>query len=384
MPPSTREQAEFGMEITIERSDLLKELSATQGIVERKVSIPILSSFLLEAAENRVMITGTDLDFSLRTSCPAQVKIPGACTLPARKLYDYVRLLGDGELKIKLLENHWVQIRSGRSNTKMVGLPCENFPVLPFFPPDSAIHLPAPVLRTLISKTIFSISQEETRYTLSGALLVLRPEGIAMVSTDGHRMAYIEALNCAVSVAEEIKVLIPKKAMAAINSLLSATDIETFDFAKDESSLFFRIGSRLLTARQLTGQFPNYETVLPRSLDKNVTVSADELKGAILRVSQFADERSNAIRFKMDNNQIKIYSSSSETGESEDTVETSYAGDPLSIAFNSRYLLDFLKVAGQGDVKFDFKAADQPGEFRPDDSTDTEYKYRYIVMPLRV
>jgi DNA polymerase-3 subunit beta len=384
MPPSTREQAEFGMEITIERSDLLKELSATQGIVERKVSIPILSSFLLEAAENSVMITGTDLDFSLRTSCPAQVKKTGACTLPARKLYDYVRLLGDGELKIKLLENHWVQIRSGRSNTRMVGMACENFPALPFFPTDSAIPLPAPVVRTMISKTIFAIAQEETRYTLGGALLVLKPDGITMVATDGHRMAHIETVNCRVPVAQEIKVLIPKKAMAAINPLLGSSEIETFDFAKDESSLFFRVGSRLLTARQLTGQFPNYEAVLPRSLDKNVAVRADEFSRAIQRVSQFSDERSNAVQFKMEKDQMQIFSSSSETGESEDTLETRYGGEPLAIGFNSRYLLDFLKVAGQGDVQFDFKAADQPGEFRPDDSTDSDYKYRYIVMPLRV
>ena len=372
------------MEITIERSELLRELSATQGIVERRSTIPILSSFLLQTAENRVMITGTDLEFSLRTSCPAQVKKPGACTVPARKLYDYVRLLGDGELKIKLLENHWVQIRSGRSNTKMVGMAYENFPALPLFPSDSAIPLPAAVVRTMIAKTICAISQEETRYSLNGALMVLKPEGITMVSTDGHRMAHIETVNCRVSVAEEIKVLIPKKAMAAINSQLGSPEIETFDFAKDKSTLFFRIGSRLLTARQVTGQFPNYEAVLPRSLDKNVVIRADEFNRAILRVSQFSDERSNAIRLKMEGNQIRIFSSSSETGESEDTVETSYGGEALSIAFNSRYLLDFLKVAGQGDVKFDFKAADQPGELRPDDSTDSDYRYRYILMPLRV
>src|SRR5690242_6154849 len=156
------------MEITVSRSELLRELTATQGVVERKTTIPILSNFLFEAAGDKLSITATDLDLSLRTSCSAKVKKDGSCTIPARKLYDYVKLLGDGDISIKLLENHWVQIRSGRSNTKMVGMARANFPALPVFPAESAIKLPAQVLRNLIAKTIFAISNEESRYTLNG------------------------------------------------------------------------------------------------------------------------------------------------------------------------------------------------------------------------
>ena len=122
------------MEISVSKFELLKELTATQGVVERKTTIPILSNFLFEAADNRLTITATDLDLSLRTSCAAKVKKEGACTIPARKLYDYVKLLPDGDISIKLLENHWVNIRSGRSNTKMVGMARANFPGLPAFP----------------------------------------------------------------------------------------------------------------------------------------------------------------------------------------------------------------------------------------------------------
>src|SRR5450432_4524894 len=127
------------MEITVSKSELLRELTATQGVVERKTTIPILSNFLFEAGGDKLSITATDRDLSLRTSCPAKVKKEGSCTIPARKLYDYVKLLGDGEISIKLLENHWVQIRSGRSNTKMVGMARANFPALPAFPGESAI-----------------------------------------------------------------------------------------------------------------------------------------------------------------------------------------------------------------------------------------------------
>src|SRR5438045_5074312 len=127
------------MEISVSKSELLRELTATQGVVERKTTIPILSNFLFEAADDKLSITATDLDLSLRTSCSAKVKKEGACTIPARKLYDYVKLLGDGDISIKLLENHWVQIRAGRSNTKMVGMARANFPSLPNFPTADVI-----------------------------------------------------------------------------------------------------------------------------------------------------------------------------------------------------------------------------------------------------
>src|SRR5712671_4131656 len=137
------------MEITVSKSDLLRELTAAQSVVERKTTIPILSNFLFEAADDRLTITATDLDQSMRTSCAARVKKPGACTIPARKLYEYVKLLPDGDISIKLMENHWVQIRSGRSNTKMIGMARANFPAVPTVPSSGTIKLPADVLRTM-------------------------------------------------------------------------------------------------------------------------------------------------------------------------------------------------------------------------------------------
>src|SRR5499427_9364316 len=226
MPSSAGTEAGATMEITVSKSDLLKELTATQGVVERKTTIPILSNFLFEASGDRLAITATDLDLSLRTACPAKVKKEGSCTVPARKLYDYVKLLGDGDISIKLLENHWVQIRSGRSNTKMVGMARANFPALPLFPAESAMQIPAQVLRNLIAKTIFAISNEESRYTLNGALLVLKPESITMVATDGHRLAHIEKQGEQFDVSGENRTLIPRKAMSELFSLLQNTDVD--------------------------------------------------------------------------------------------------------------------------------------------------------------
>src|SRR6201981_2760147 len=146
------------MEITISKVELLRELSATQGVVERKTTIPILSNYLFEAGGDRLSFNAIDLDLSLRISCNAKVKKEGACTVPARKLHDYVNLLPDADITIKLLENHWVSIRCGRSNTKMVGMARSNFPTLPIFPTAGAVKISGQVLRGLIARTGFAIS----------------------------------------------------------------------------------------------------------------------------------------------------------------------------------------------------------------------------------
>ncbi len=371
------------IEITISKFELLRELTATQGVVERKTTIPILSNYLFEAAGDKLQLTATDLDLSLRTACTAKVKKEGACTIPARKLYDYVKLLPDADITIKLLENHWVSIRCGRSNTKMVGMARSNFPTLPVFPVTGVVKIPAAVLRSMIAKTGFAIAHEESRYTLNGALMVLKQESITMVATDGHRLAHIERSGEKFEgVSGEMKTLVPKKAMDELKSLLDAADAETIDFAKDESTLYFRVGQRLLTSRQLTGQFPNYEAVLPKDITKSISVPGEDLGAAISRVAQFADERSHAVRLRLEKDELKLSASSTDSGESEDSIEIAYSGDPMTIGFNAQYLIDFIKAAGSAEVKLELKDAQSAGQFRPSDGDD--YKYRYIVMPMRI
>ncbi len=382
-------QGAASMEISVGRQEFLRELSATQSVVERKTTIPILSNFLLEAgaagAEDRLTIMATDLDQSIRTSCAAKVKTPGSCTMPARKLYDYIKLLPDGDISIKLMENHWVQIRSGRSNTKMVGMARANFPQLPEFPGGGLTQIPTASLKSMISKTIFAISNEESRYTLNGALLILKAESLAMVATDGHRLAHLEKSGESLkNISGEKKTLIPRKALAELESLLADTEEESLDFYDDEHTLFFRLGHRLLTTRKLTGQFPNYEAVLPRDNNKRVVVRSEDLMHSIQRVAQFADERSGAIKIRLEQNEMKISSSSADSGESEDTIETPYNFDAIVVGFNSTYLIDFLKAIGPGgEVRLEFKDAQSAGQMRPEDADD-DLKYRYIIMPMRI
>jgi DNA polymerase-3 subunit beta len=384
------QQTEQGaaMEITVSRQSLLKELTATQSVVERKTTIPILSNFLIEADQDLLTVTATDLDQAIRTSAPVKIKTPGSCTIPARKLYDYIKLLPDGDISIKLLENHWVQIRSGRSNTKIVGMARANYPQVPEFPSIAATTISVAALKTLVSYTIFAISTEESRYTLNGALLILKAESLAMVATDGHRLAFVEKINETLTgISGEKRVLVPRKALQELQQLLNNTDAETIEFADDEHTLFFRIGARTLSTRKLSGQFPNFEAVMPRDNTRFAIVRSSELGAAIQRVAQFADERSGAIRLKLEANELKISANSTDSGESEDTIDTPYTGEAIVVGFNSTYVLDFLKALGnEGEVRLEFKDAQSAGQLRPESSTgpEADYKYRYVLMPMRI
>ncbi len=386
------------LEITVSRAELLRELTAAQSVVERKTTIPILSNFLFEAsaaadgsADGKLTITATDLDQSMNTSCAAKVKKPGACTIPARKLYDYIKLLPEGDISIKLMDNHWVQIRAGRSNTKMVGMARANFPQVPQFPSAGGYKINAATLHNMIAKVIFSISNEESRYTLNGALLVLKAESMAMVATDGHRLAHIEKTGEPIEgISGEKKTLIPRKALHELSGLLANMEPakdkapQFIEFADDDQTLFFKVGGRVLTSRKLTGQFPNYEAVLPRDNNKFVIVSSEDLMSSLQRVAQFADERSGAIKIRLEQNELKLSAQSTDSGESEDIIETPYNYDPLVVGFNSSYLIDFLRATGEtGEVRLEFKDAQSAGQMRPEDGNE-ETRYRYILMPMRI
>src|SRR6202142_3500473 len=322
------------MEFSVKKFDLLDELSLTQGVVERRTTIPILSNLLCEAKGNRLYITATDLELSIRTSCEAKVKKEGSGTIPAKKLLELVRLLPDGEIKFKLLENHWVQITSDRKNYKLVGMSKENFPALPNFP-HALVKIPAKLLADVIAKTTFAISLEESRSTLNGALMVLKPNSITMVATDGHRLAMVETDHKFDGFSSETRVLIPKKAMNEVQRLAAeSSDDAVVEFAQDESHLFFQFGGRLLTCRKLTGQFPNYEAVLPRDVNKTVTIERSELQDALRRVSQLADQRSHAVKFMLAKEGLEISASSPEFGEAKEVIEKEFKGETIAIGFN--------------------------------------------------
>src|ERR1700757_5199840 len=297
------------MEFTVSRADLVRELNLSQGVVEKKTTIPILSNVLVEADGDRIFLTATDLELGIRCSCPARVKKSGGGTIPARRLLDYVRLLPDGDVQVKIQENHWASLVSGRSRTRIAGMSRESFPELPQMPPVMA-EIPIGVPASMISKTIFSISSEESRFTLNGALLVLRKGGLVMVATDGHRLAMIESSGELTGIPGSYRALLPRKAMGDLQKLASDAEPSAMvRFSGDENHLFFQLGDRLLISRKLTGNFPDYERVLPKDHPHSVSLNREEFRGAIERVAQFSDERSRAIRVQVGKDEVKVHSS---------------------------------------------------------------------------
>lgn len=371
------------MEFTVSKADLVRELGLSQGVVEKKTTIPILSNVLLEAREDRLYLTATDLELGLRTSCPARVKREGSGTIPARKLLEYVRLLPDADVTVKFAENNWANFSCGRSRTRIAGMSRESFPELPAMP-EGIADIPVKQLSAMIARTMFAISMEESRFTLNGALLLLGDQTMTMVATDGHRLAYVQRPSDATGPHVAFRALVPRKAMAEITKLADEAGADAkVKFAGDDNHLFFEFGSRLLITRKLTGNFPDYERVLPSENIHIARMSKLEVKGAIERVAQFADERSRAIRVQFTTGEVKIFSSALETGDSEESVPCEYTGPDIEIGFNAQYLLDFLKVIPQEQVAFGLKDQKSAGEIQPV-AVEGNEQYRYVVMPMRI
>jgi DNA polymerase-3 subunit beta len=370
------------MEFTVKKFDLLEELTLIQGVVERKTTIPILANVLVRAEGGELRIAATDLEIGLKSVCVSKTTVPGTVTLPAKRLYEIVRALPDKEIKFKRGEANWVTVTCGASRFRIAGLPQDDFPALP--EPKTAVgKIPADVLSKLITRTIFAISTEDSKYTLSGALLLLKPGGITMVATDGHRLAHIEKSESLEDVIEEIKVLVPRKAMGELVRMISESpDTERIGFSRDDNHLFFDMGKRLLISRLLTGQFPNYEAVLPRNNDRIVTVNREEIGAAIKRVAILSDERSRTVKLSLGNGSLEITASHSDLGEAHETLEIDYDKESLQVGFNYQYLLDFLTTADEPDVSFEFKDSESAAQLRAQPPSD--YNYRYVVMPMRI
>jgi DNA polymerase-3 subunit beta len=376
------------MEFTVSKADLVRELSLSQGVVEKKTTIPILSNVLLEARGDRLFLTATDLELGLRTSCAAKVKKEGSGTIPARKLLDYVRLLPDADITVKFAENNWANFTCGRSRTRIAGMSRESFPELPPMP-ETIAEIPVKQLSAMIARTMFAISMEESRFTLNGALLLLADKTLTMVATDGHRLAYVQRPSgTANGSSVAYRALVPRKAMAEITKLSDDAGAEAkVRFGGDENHLFFEFGPRLLITRKLTGNFPDYERVLPQDNSNIAKLVKDEIRGAIERVAQFADERSRAIRVQFTAGEVKVFSSALETGESEESVPSEYSGPDLEIGFNAQYLLDFLRAVPQDHIAFGLKDQKSAGELQPASGAgekDEQEQYRYVVMPMRI
>lgn len=371
------------MQFVVSKQNLQKELGFVQGIVEKKNTIPVLSNILIESiGENTIRITATDLDVTIRSEMPTEEIItPGSMCVQARKLFEIARLLPDAPVNFKKEDNEWVTVKCDRARYKLIGIARDAFPEVPAFK-SAPTQIPAGVIKMFIDRTIFAITQEESRYTLSGAKFVLDDSGARMVTTDGHRLAFIENKHVTTNGAKQtIDTLIPRKTLAELTKLTTGFD-DDISLGMDENHIYFQLGPRLLISRMLYGQFPHYEMVMPKNNDKSVEFNGNLLNLAIRRVALMADEKSHGIRFHLEPNQLVISSQTAEDGEATETVQTDYAGETTDIGFNAQYLQDFLNVVGDATFAFEFKDGNSQAQLKPSENSD--YDYKYIVMPMRL
>ncbi len=371
------------MDFFVEKSDLFKELNFVRSAVEKRATIPVLSHFLLEADGFELKISATDLEIAARTTCPAKVKTKGSAVVPGLRFLDIIRSAPEGEIRCRALENKWVNVTYGRSSFKLVGLPKDDFPQLPRVP-EAVAKINAALLAGCVEKTGFAMSAEESRYFLNGALLKLRADGVTMVATDGHRLALVEQQHQSLGLKGELAILVPRKAVFAVQRLANEADGATsVELSKDKSHVFFSLGSRLLAARLLEGQFPNYESVLPKENGKVIDLDRETFEGAVRRAALLADGQMHGVCLALEKDRLEVSASSADYGEAREVIETAYAREALQIGFNAEYLLDFLgAVRSATDIRIELKDAESAAQFRV--VGEGEDGLRYVLMPLRL
>lgn len=370
------------MELVARKADLVRELQFFQQIVERKNTIPILANVLIEATGNEMTLLATDLEVTLRSRAEAAVSRHGAVTLPAKKLYEVVRALPDGDVTIETEKGGTgVKVSGGQFTSRMPTLPREDFPTIIEAPGTGACSIKGAALAQMIGKTQFAITGEDTRYYLNGALFVLKPDQMTFVATDGHRLALVHADREGDGKGEEVKAILPRKALAELARLLADTDGEV-RYERGENHLFFEIGSRVLVSRMIDGQFPAYEKVVPKNNDKHVEFERDRLTNAVRRVALLSNERSRAVKFVVEKGKAEVTSSSPEFGEAREPIEVDYDGPEITICFNAQYVLDFLNAVDSDIVALDLKDDVSQAVMKPVGAQG--YDYTYVIMPMRL
>jgi len=366
------------MKFSVLKETILDELQLLQGIVEKRNTMPILANILVTVGDGRVEFVGTDLEVGLKTAIEAETEEPGAITISGKKIFEIVKSLPDGQV-VTFRENDdlMMEISSGKSEFKVLCLPKEDYPQVPDAEFDKKISLPLRRLQEMIDRVYFAIAQEQ-RYYLNGALLIMKTAGAELVSTDGHRLAYTGSGIEGLAPENEVRVIVAKKSLGELRKMAG----ESVDFDQDENNLFFRVGRRVLISRIIESKFPNFEAVIPKDNPHVLQVANADFGQAIRRVSLLSTERSRGIKFNVEKNRLKLFSSNPEIGEARDDLEVEYKGASLEVGFNAVYLLDFLSAVGSESVRLEFKDENSAAVCRP--NPDQDIRYIYVLMPMKI
>ncbi|MBI4642760.1 MAG: DNA polymerase III subunit beta [Deltaproteobacteria bacterium] len=374
------------MRLTMERETLLKGVSRTLGVVDRRGTMPILSHFLLEAGDGGVKISATDLEVSFQGSYPAMVEEPGSLTLPAHYFHNLIKELPGESLNLEGTEKSNLQLTVGESRYQLLGLPADQYPAIPEITDQKLVEVESRVLREMIEKTIFSVSVDDLQYHLSGIFWErVEVEGafqLRMVSTDGHRLTLIERpLPESEQFAIEEGILIPRKGVGEISRLLA--EEEKVSLGLSRQSLALKADSKFLFIRLLEKKFPEYRRIIPEASAFHFVLNRRDLRDTLHRISLLSTERFRGVILKMGAEQLEASFSNPEVGEGREvlplTLEKGSPGDlPLEIGFNARYILEPLNVMDANEVVLEINDRDRPCRL----VSKGDPGYFTIIMPM--
>ena len=374
------------MKIRIARDELLTGLQRVQGIVEKRNTMPVLSNILLETKQDGIELVATDLEIGVRGHYKADIQQAGSVSLSARKLYELLKEVADGEITLTTQENNWVQIQAGRSQFKIVGMAASEFPALPTIEREGRVAIPGSGLSSLIRKTLFAVGDNDARYILNGLLITLHSSEkkvtMRLVGTDGHRLAVAESdltQSAGTDLPKEIKAIIPRKAAQEIRRLLEEEEGEPLlGFTKN--LVTFQKSGLFLTSRVMEGTYPNYQQVIPKESAKKASIERVALESALRRVAVLSKDKTNAVKVILQNGSITLHTSSPDVGEATEDLPAQYRGESLTTGFNARYLLDALAVMDGDSVNLEISSPLSPCVLK----SDGDPGFLCVVMPMKI
>lgn len=372
------------MEFRIAKDELIRALSRVQGIVEKRSTNPIIANVLLEAGSDGMKVSATDTEVSLVGHYAIECVQPGQLTLGARQLYEIARLVPTDTVSFRLPEGSFLmEISSGKAQFKVLGLAADDFPSVAGVAEGEGLEIEAADLKSLVDKTLFSISGDDTRTGLNGAHVEqVERDGatfLRFVSTDGHRLSLAGRPHAGTWTAER-SVLLPKKGLSELRKLVDVGDGPWRVVFSDTQAVFQR-GTTAFSMRLLEGDFPDYKQVIPGGWQRRVLLQRDHLVQALRRVSILASEKSHPVRFHIKDGTVVITAKQPEAGEAREELEAQVEGSDLEIGFNARYFLDSLGVMDTDSISIEIGDSLSPCLVRPGEGSADEI---FVVMPMRL
>lgn len=378
------------MELTIEKQQFLRGLTRTHGVADRKSSMHILSNVLVSAeGPDRLRLSATDLYLGVTALVPAAVNKGGTIAVSARTLFDIVKNLPDGEVAWKLSDTHAVELKCGKVRYRIPAMPGEDFPPLPNPGDADFAHLDASVLSELIALTQYSMSHDDTRPHLAGTLFQGDGKVVRMVTTDGHRLSKAEHKVDGKASMMNFSMLVPHKGITELKRLLDdvkasrgkGEEAVTIGIAAAGGNAFFVRDDLSLSVKLADENFPPYSKVIPSKQSRTIIAARATLVEALRRISLVANDKSGGVQLMIEPGLLRIQSQNPEVGEGSEEIDVDYAGDPLRIGFNARYLLDALSAMTHDEIAIELSGERDPGVLKP---VGDDGKFIGVIMPMRI